>query len=133
MHIPTPKLLSTVATALAVFGPIGRCPACLSATTGFAAAVGLGVLASRPWFLPLITGFLLVGIAGSIRSARASRKWQGTYATILGAILLVGGRILARTTVLWIGAALLTAGWLVDLYWKRKLAAPRLVQISSIS
>ena len=129
MSIWNSKFFSSAATALAVFSPVGRCPVCLSATTGIAGSVGLGVLASKAWFLPLIGALLLVGIAGSVRSARAHRRWQGAGATITGAVLLIAGRVLANTTLLWISVGLLLTGWAIDLYWKRKLSRIQLVQI----
>lgn len=115
---------------MALFAPVVRCPVCFSAAAGVAGSTGFGLLASKPWFLPLIGGFLLLGLWGSISSARAHRRWHGVWATTIGAGLLLAGRVLTQVPLLWAGAVLLTAGWLFDLYWKRQLSAGRLVQIS---
>ena len=127
----TAKISTGIGGALALFTPVGRCPVCLSSTTGVAGAVGLGVLAAKPWFLPLIGVFLLLGLWGMISSARAHQRWQAVWATAIGAVLLIAGRMFSQTILLWISAGLLTTGLLLDLYWKRKLST-KLVRISGI-
>lgn len=118
--------------ALAVFSPVGNCPVCLATATGIAGSMGLGLLASKSWFLPLLAAFLLFGLWGTIASARTHRRWHPVWATAIGGAFLIGGRVLTQTVLLWIGTLLLTIGLLLDLYWKRKLANAKLVRISGI-
>jgi hypothetical protein len=118
--------------ALAIVAPVGRCPVCLSTAAGVTGSASLGVLASEPWFLPVIGLFLLVGLWGAIASARAYHRWGAVWATAIGARLLLGGRLLIHSILLWAGAGLLTAALLLDLYWKRKLSSVRLVRISGV-
>ena len=126
------KIATGLGGALAIFAPLGRRPVCLSSATGIAGSVGLGVLASKPWFLPLTGTFLLVGLWGTISSARAHGRWHAVWATAIGAAVLMAARLLTQTILLWISAVLLTTGLLLDLYWKRKLATAGLVRISGI-
>ena len=126
------KSVAATAGAIAAFVPIGRCPACFASATGVAGSIGLSGLASSPWFLLLIGAFLSAGLWGMAASARAHRRWSAVLTTGIGAILLVAGRLLAQAPVVWVGAALLTAGFVLDLYWKRKASAARLVRIGGI-
>jgi hypothetical protein len=126
------KMVAGIGGVLAVLAPVGRCPVCMSTAAGLAGSTGLGLLSSKAWFLPLIGAFLLVGLWGTIFSARAHGRWLGVWATALGAALLIAGRLAAQTLLVWTGALLLAGGWLVDLYWKRKVSAVRLVRIAGI-
>ena len=105
---------------------------CLSSATGVAGSIGLGLLASRRWFLVLVSAFLLLGLWGMVSSARSSSHWNAVWATAIGAALLIAGRFSAQTVVLWISAAFLTTGLLLDLRWKRKLSQASLVRIKGI-
>ncbi len=125
----TARMATGIGGALALLAPVGRCPVCLSSAAGVAGSVGLGVLASKPWFLPLIGGFLLLGLWGTISSARNHRRWQAVWITTTGAVFLIVARLLAQEILLWISAVLLTAGLLLDLYWKRNSSSSGLVQI----
>lgn len=126
------KMATGIGGALAILAPVGRCPVCLSTATGVAGSTSLGVLSSEPWFLPVIGLFLLVGVWGTIASARAHHRWGAVWATAIGAGLLVGGRLLTHSFLLWAGAGLLTAAFLLDLFWKGKLSSVRLVRISGV-
>ncbi len=126
------KLATGIGGVLAILSPVGRCPVCFSTAAGVAGGAGFGVVSSKPWFLPVIGAFLLLGLWGTIRSARAYRRWHGVWATAIGAGLLIAGRMLTQAVFLWTGALLLSVGLLVDLYWKRKLSTTRLVRITGI-
>ncbi len=128
----TAKIATGIGGALAIFSPVGRCPVCFSTAAGVTGGASLGVLSSKPWFLPVIGACLLLGLWGTIRSARNHRRWHGVWATAIGASLLIAGRMLTRAVLLWTGALLLSVGLLVDLYWKRKLSTTRLVRITGI-
>ena len=118
--------------ALAFLAPVGRCPVCLSTTAGVAGSASLGMLSSEPWFLPAVVLFLLVGLGGTIASARAHHRWGAVWAAATGAGLLVGGRLLTLGILPWAGTGLLTAALLLDLYWKRKLSTVQLVRINGV-
>lgn len=126
------KVAIGTGSAFALFAPVGRCPVCFSTAAGVTGSTSLAVLSSKPWFLPLIGVFLLLGLWGTISSARVHGRWHGVWATALGAGLLITGRILAQASVIWIGVGLLSGGFLLDLYWKRKFSRPPLVQISGL-
>jgi hypothetical protein len=126
------KIAAGVGGALAILAPVGRCPVCLSTATGVVGSTSIGILASKPWFLPATGLFLLVGLWGTIASARAHCRWGAVWAMAIGAGLLVGGRLLTQGFLLWAGAGLLTAALLLDLYWKRKLPSARLVRIRGV-
>ena len=126
------KTATGIGGVLAILSPVGRCPVCLSSATGIAGSIGLGVLASRPWFLALVSAFLLLGLWGMVSSARSSGQWNAVWATAIGAALLIAGRLSAQTVVLWISAVFLTTGLLLDLRWKPKLSRASLVRIKGI-
>ncbi len=126
------KSVAATAGVIAAFVPIGRCPACFASATGVAGSIGLSGLASSPWFLLLIGAFLSAGLWGMATSARAHGRWSAVWAGGVGAGLLIAGRIVGEAPVVWVGAALLTAGFVLDLYWKRKGSAARLVRIGGI-
>ena len=126
------KSLAAAAGAIAAFVPIGRCPACFASATGVAGSIGLGGLAASPWFLLVVGAFLSIGLWGMVTSARAHRRWSGVWAAGIGASLLVAGRLLVEASLLWVGAVLLTAGFVLDLYWKHKASAAKLVRIAGI-
>ena len=126
------KSVAATAGAIATFVPIGRCPACFASATGVAGSIGLSGLAASPWFLLVVVAFLSIGLWGMVTSARAHRRWSGVWAAGIGASLLVTGRLLVEAVLLWVGASLLMAGFLLDLYWKRKASAARLVRIGGI-
>jgi hypothetical protein len=114
------KTAAGIGGALALLAPVGKCPVCLSAA-GVAGATGLSVLSSKPWFLLAIGLLLLMGLWGTIASARTDHRWGAVWATAIGAFLLLGGRLLTDRTLLWAGAGMLLAALLLNLYWKRTL------------
>ena len=126
------KSVAATAAAIAAFVPIGRCPACFASATGVAGSIGLSGPASSPWLLLLIGVFLSAGLWGMATSARAHGCWSAVWAGGVGAGLLIVGRIVSEAPVVWAGAALLTAGFVLDLYWKRKGSAAGLVRIAGI-
>ncbi len=126
------KSVAATAAAIATFVPIGRCPACFASATGVAGSIGLGGLVSSRWFLVLIGAFLAAGLWGMATSARAHRRWSTVWAGGVGAVLLLAGRLVGQAPVVWAGSALLMVGFVLDLYWKRKASAPKLVRIDGI-
>ena len=126
------KSAAATAGAVAALVPIGRCPACFASATGVAGSIGLSGLASSPWFVLLIGAFLSAGLWGMTASARAHGHWSAVWAGSIGAILLIAGRMAGEAPVVWAGAALLTGGFVLDLYWKRRAGAARLVRIAGI-
>ena len=126
------KSVAATAGAIAAFVPIGRCPACFASATGVAGSIGLSGLAASAWFLLVVVAFLSIGLWGMVTSAHAHRRWSGVWAAGIGASLLVTGRLLVEAVLLWVGASLLMAGFLLDLYWKRRASAARLVRIGGI-
>jgi hypothetical protein len=130
MKVWISKIATGIGSALAILAPVGRCPVCLSTVTGVGGSAGLGLLSFEPWFLPLIVVFLLVGFWRAISSARAHRRWGAVWTTAVGAGLLIIGRWGSEAFLVWTGAGVLAAALLLDLYWKRKLPAARLIQIS---
>lgn len=125
------KSVAATAAAIATFVPVGRCPACFASATGVAGSIGLSGVAASPWFLLLIGAFLSAGLWGMTASARAHGRWSAVWSGSIGAVLLIAGRIAGEAIVVWAGAAVLTAGFALDLYWKRKASA-KLVRISGI-
>lgn len=126
------KSAAAAAAAIAAVVPVGRCPACFASATGVAGSVGLGSFAASRWFVVLIGAFLALGLWGMGASARAHRRWSAVWTCAAGAALLIAGRLVGEAVLVWAGAGLLTAAFVLDLYWKRKTSAPVLVRIDGI-
>jgi len=124
------RSVAATAGAIATLVPIGRCPACFASATGVAGSIGLSGVVSSPWFLLLIGAFLSAGLWGMMASARAHGRWSAVWSGSIGAVLLIAGRIAGEAIVVWAGATVLTAGFALDLCWKRKEATRPLVQIT---
>jgi uncharacterized membrane protein HdeD (DUF308 family) len=96
------------------------CPFCLAAYTGFLSAVGMSFLSKETVLAPLIAAFLLVGIASVAWSTRSHRRPGPLVATILGALLVAGARLVWRVpTITYVGAAVLIGASLWNLWLKR--------------
>lgn len=126
------KSVAATAGAIATLVPIGRCPVCFASATGVAGSIGLSELASRPWFLLLIGAFLLAGLWGMSAPARAHWPLERSLGWKHRSPPAHRGADPSEEIVLWAGAIVLTVGFVLDLYWKRRASSTRLMRISGI-
>lgn len=119
------RALATAPAAVLALLPSFSCPACLAAYTGVLSSLGLSFMLNERVLAPLIVVFLLLGIV-SVGRARRSHGNRGPIAVTLAAsALIVVGRLIWHVPpVLYLGAGLLIAATLWNLWLKRPKHRP---------
>ncbi len=121
--------LAAVPGALLAMLPAATCPACLGAYFGVLSAVGLGFLLTNRVLVPVIVGFLLLGIASIAWSTGSHGRFGPLIATLAGSGAVVAGRLIwSVPAVLYGGFALLAGVSLWNMWLKRRRSEP-LIQL----
>src|SRR5438132_1255494 len=87
-----PALASLPGAALAVL-PAVTCPACLAAYVALLTSLGLGFLANEVVLLPLVIGFLVLGIATTAWSSRSHGHRTPLVLDVVGTLAVLIGRV----------------------------------------
>lgn len=110
-------VVSSVGVALL---PKLTCPACWPAYAGLLSAMGLGVLATGTWLLPLTLGFLGIALGALAYRARQRRGFGPLLVGLVAGTLMVLGKFLFdNDPALYAGVGLLMAASLWNT-WPRK-------------
>lgn len=103
--------------------PVGGCPACWPVYAGILSALGLSVLLSPPYLLPLTVIFLLITLTVLWRSARKNMKYAPLLFGLAGAALILLGKFAFTSgRAAYSGIALLVFGSVWNA-WPRRLTA----------
>lgn len=125
VHRPAPHWLRSLAAlpaALLSLLPSFTCPACIAAYAGLLSALGLGFVLREEFLAPAIVVFLAVGVLSVGTSARTHGRPGPLVLTIVGAVLVVSGRLVwSVPSLVYGGAALLLAASAWNLWLKRPL------------
>jgi hypothetical protein len=114
------KAMGLFSGSLAAAVPLAKCPICAAAAAGVFGSLGIATLGFEPWFLPLLSVLLIIGLWGFFQTARHHGKWQWFLLAVLGSALVVGGRISELAYLLWSGTIVLIAAYVFDLRAKRQ-------------
>lgn len=113
------KAMGVFSGSLAAAVPLAKCPICAAAAAGVFGSLGIATLGFEPWFLPLLSVLLSIGLWGFFKTARHHRKWQWFLLAVLGSALVIGGRIWEVVYLLWLGTVVLVVAYVFDLRAKR--------------
>lgn len=104
--------------------PVGGCPACWPVYAGILSALGLSVLLSPAYLLPVTVIFLLITLAVLWRSARKNLEYAPLLLGLAGsALILLGKFAFASGWTAYSGIALLVFASVWNA-WPRRATAP---------
>jgi len=86
------------------------CSMCLGAYVGVLSSMGLGFVATDGGLLVLTVFFAALGAASIAWSSRRHRQWGPLLLAVVGGVLVTVARVRATDSLLYAGAALVTAG-----------------------
>lgn len=122
-----PKSLIRISTLPAIgtaLLPRLTCPTCWPAYSAALGALGFGFVDYTPYLLPVMTIFVLLALAVIARATMRSRRVAPLIVGVVGAGILLGGRMLSDSDAFtYAGAALLAAASLWST-WRRRANQP---------
>ena len=105
--------------------PSATCPFCVSAYAAVVSALGLGFLLNQRVLVPLLVGFLVVGLCTIGWATRSHRRPGPLLLAAAGSLAVLGGRVVWEIPfVLYSGAALLVLASFWNLWLKRPRREP---------
>ncbi len=118
------SLLALPGIAISIL-PFGGCPACWPVYGGILSALGLGVLLSSQYLLPLTAVFLLIALFTLAFRARTRRGYGPFAAGVMAAALILWGKFsLESNAVAYTGATLLIGSSLWNSWPPRAPSTP---------
>jgi mercuric ion transport protein len=113
-HRPVRHYLLALPGIVVSAAPFGGCPACWPVYAGVLSVLGLGVLLSREYLVPLTVLFLAVAVLSLARRARERRGFGPLLLGILASVLIMTGKFSiesAVTAYLGVGLLVLSSVW----------------------
>jgi hypothetical protein len=103
------------------------CSMCLGAYVGVLSSMGLGFVATDAGLLALTVFFVVLGTASIAWSSRRHRQWGPVLVAAVGGVLVTVARVRAVDSMLYVGAALVTAAALWNIVlglWRPRQLVP---------
>ena len=83
-------------------------------------SLGIASIGIEPWFLPVVSILLTLGLWGFWKSSKIhNKRWPFLVATV-SSIAVIAGRIAGMPSVLWIATATLTISYMGDSIHKKR-------------
>ena len=113
------RWFSSVAGVLALAIPKGLCPACVAASGGILASLGMGFVLVEENVRWILGATLMVGLIGLVLSARRHHRWWTVGVGTVAAVTTMLGRLLLSNMVLYSGMVLLVSAMAADVWARR--------------